>query len=171
MEDTMRGHGMRLTRRHALAAGILGLLLTALLLPALSGAAAANDGTTAPQNRNFTVAAVPLLVHEQTGIFGFLQQDFAPGGVLDGKEVYGFNPSQLSVLKGDRVHVTVVNPTNDPHSFTLPDLGVNVIIDGGQANGLSFVASRVGAFTFVCTVAEHQPYMTGQLVVMPRPLE
>ena len=162
----MRGHGMRLTRRHALAAGILGLLVTALLLPALSGAAAANDGTTAPQNRNFTVAAVPLLVHEQTGIFGFLQQDFAPGGVLDGKEVYGFNPSQLSVLKGDRVHVTVVNPT-----FTLPDLGVNVIIDGGQANGVSFVASRVGAFTFVCTVAEHQPYMTGQLVVMPRPLE
>src|SRR5207302_7658415 len=104
MEDTMRGNGMRLTRRHALAAGILGLLVTALLLPALSGAAAANAGTTAPQNRNFTVATVPLLVHEQTGTFGFLQQDFAAGGLLDGKEVYGLTASQLAVQRGDRLH-------------------------------------------------------------------
>lgn len=167
----MRGHGMRLRRRHTLAAGVLVLLVAVLLIPALTGAAAANDGSSTPQNRNFTVAAVPLLVHEQTGIFGFLQQDFAPGGVLDGKEVYGFNPSQLVVQKGDRVHVTIVNPTNDPHSFTVPDLGVNVLIDGGQANGVSFVASRVGAFTLMCTVAEHQPYMSGQVVVLPRSLD
>src|SRR5438132_14110662 len=112
MEDTMRGNGMRLTRRHALAAGLLGLLVTALLLPALSGAAAANEGTTAPQNRNFTVATVPLLVHEQTGTFGFLQQDCAAGDLLDGKDAYGFTPSELAVQKGDRVHVPVVNPTN-----------------------------------------------------------
>jgi heme/copper-type cytochrome/quinol oxidase subunit 2 len=166
----MRGHGMRLTRRHTLAAGIIGLFLAALLVPVLGTAAAASDGP-APQNRNFTVSTVPLLVHEQTGTFGFLQQDFAPGGVLDGKEIYGFNPSQLTVQKYDRVHVTIVNPSDDPHTFTVPELGVNVVVDGQSANGVSFVASRAGAFTLVCTVTEHSPFMNGQLVVLPRVLE
>ena len=163
----MRGHGMTLTRRHTLASGIVGLFAAALLLPVLGSSAAASDAA-APQNRNFTVSTVPLLVHEQTGTFGFLQQDFAPGGVLDGKEVYGFNPSQLTVQKNDRVHVTIVNPTGDPHTFTVPELGVNVAIDAQSANGVSFVASRAGAFTFVCTVSEHAPFMNGQLVVLPR---
>lgn len=157
---------MRLTRGRTAAVGVTGIVSAALAL-VLHTAGAAADGSPVAQTRNFTVAAVPLLVHEQTGIYGFLQPAFAPGGVLDGKEVYGWNPSHLVVQKGDRVHVAIVNPTGDPHTFTAPDLSVNAFIDAGQTNSISFVANRTGAFTFMCTVSEHAPYMNGQVVVLP----
>src|SRR5262249_4406143 len=42
-----------------------------------------------PVTRSFVVTTVPLLVHEQTGEFDYLNQDFAKGGTLEGKEVWG----------------------------------------------------------------------------------
>ena len=69
------------------------------------------DGTTrpayAPQTRNVTITTVPLLVKEQQAVLPFLKEDFAKGGVLDGKEVYAFSPSTVTVIEGDTVHFTL----------------------------------------------------------------
>jgi len=120
-----------------------------------------------PQTHEFTVSIVPLVVHEQQSFADYLAKDFAPGGVLDGKEIYGYSPSTLVVYEGDTVNITWVNPTDDTHINVIPDFQVNVSQDGESTAHSSFVANKVGTFTFVCAEAEHSPYMWGQLVVLP----
>jgi len=120
-----------------------------------------------PVARDFLITTVPLLVHEQTGTFDYLAKDFGKKGVLSDKEVWGFSPSSLTVYQGDTVHVTVVNPSGDDHTFTLPSVGFDLYVKAQSTASGSFVVPKTGAFAFVCTIAEHSPYMSGQLVVLP----
>lgn len=121
-----------------------------------------------PQTRNFTVTTVPLAVHEMQASMPFLKKAFAAGGVLGPKkEVYGFYPSTLVVYQGDTVNLTIVNPQDDDHTFTIHDLKVDVEVKGLSTARTSFVAKKVGVFTFMCDIEEHMPYMWGQLVVLP----
>jgi len=117
-----------------------------------------------PGSRELTVTTVPLLVKEQQTVLPFLKADFAKGGVLDGKEVYGFSPSTLTVVEGDTIHFTFINPEDDQHSFVLPDLIVN--LPPQQTTHATYVAKRAGIYSFVCSVPSHLPMMTGQLVVL-----
>ncbi|HEY2825616.1 MAG TPA: cupredoxin domain-containing protein [Gemmatimonadales bacterium] len=117
-----------------------------------------------PRTRPITVTTVPLLVTEQRRTFPFLAAAFAKGGVLDGKEVYGFSPSTLTVVEGDTLQLTLINPEDDLHSFVLPDL--SVALPGNQVTHATYVARRVGVFPIVCSVASHLPMMTGELVVL-----
>lgn len=117
-----------------------------------------------PRVRDFTVTTVPLLVKEQRALYPFLARDFAPGGVLAGKEVYGFSPSTLAVVAGDTIHFTLVNPTDDPHTFVLPDTSIH--LPAHQTVAATYVASRPGIFPIRCDVAEHAPMMWGQLIVL-----
>jgi plastocyanin len=128
-------------------------------------AAAAADYS--PQTREFTVVIVPLEVHEMQNMLGFLKQDFAQGGVLANKEVYGFYPSTLVVYQGDSVNLTVVNPTDDDHTFTVAALGVSQDIKGQSSVQVHLTAAKPGVYQFTCVVPEHQPYQWGQLVVLP----
>ncbi len=120
-----------------------------------------------PQTRTLTMITVPLLVKESTGTFPFLTKDFAKGGVLSGKEVYAFSPDHLTAYQGDTLDITIVNPEDDPHTFVLSDFNVNVLLPPQAATKVHFVANKVGAFTFLCDVASHLPFMTGQLTVLP----
>ena len=80
-----------------------------------------------PVSREFTITAVPLLTKEMQRIYPFLAKDFAPGGVLEGKEVYAFEPSALTAYEGDTIRFTLINPEDDQHSFVLlPDLSVSL---------------------------------------------
>ena len=72
----------------------------------------------------FAVTTVPLLVKDQRKLFPFLKKAFTHRSALDGKEVYAFSPSTLTVVKGDTTHFTLLNPEHDVHSFVLPDLAV-----------------------------------------------
>lgn len=148
-------------------------IFAALLIGAavvLTGAIGAKALASGPQyvsqTRNLTVTAVPLAVHEMQDSLDFLKDDFA-GGVLDGKEVYGFYPSTITVFKGDTVNLTLVNPADDPHTFTVSGLKVDTEMEGKSITKISFVADQAGIFTYYCNEAEHAPYMWGQLVVMP----
>jgi plastocyanin len=84
--------------------------------------------------------------------------------VLDGKEVYGFSPSTLTVVEGDTIHLTLINPEDDDHSFVLPDLAVP--LPPQQTTHATYVAKRAGIYPFMCAVASHLPMMSGQLVVL-----
>jgi plastocyanin len=137
------------------------------LLVACGGLPQASSAPYTPQTRTLMMVTVPLLVKESTGTFPFLNKDFAKGGVLSGKEVYAFSPDHLTAYQGDTLDITIVNPEDDPHTFVLSDFNVNVLLPPQTATKVRFVANKVGVFTFLCDVASHQPFMTGQLTVLP----
>jgi plastocyanin len=130
-----------------------------------------------PQSRAFTITTVPLLVRESGPLYPFLKKDFAPGGVLEGKEVYSFSPATLVVVQGDTIHFTFVVPEDDEHtfflhdcsdtggdSFVLPDCEVK--LPGQRVTSATHVARRAGVYTISCSVGKHLPMMWGQLVVL-----
>lgn len=139
------------------------MLLGAAAACGTGGAGAARAAYT-PRARAITITTVPLLVKEQIALFPFLKQDFAPGGMLDGKEVYAFSPSTVTVVEGDTIHFTFINPEDDVHSFVLPDLAVP--LPPQKVTTATYVAKRRGIYPFVCSVASHLPMMSGQLVVL-----
>jgi plastocyanin len=117
-----------------------------------------------PQARNITITTVPLLVKEQQSVLPFLKEDFANGGVLDGKEVYAFSPSTVTVFEGDTIHFTFINPEDDVHSFVLPDFAVS--LPGQKTTTATYVAKGAGIYAFECAIPSHLPMMYGQLVVL-----
>jgi uncharacterized cupredoxin-like copper-binding protein len=117
-----------------------------------------------PRTRELTVTAVPLLTKELESTYQFLGPDFGRGGVLEGKEVYTFVPSSLTVVQGDTIHFTLINPEDDPHSFVLPGLSVTL---RPQSRVLAdYIARNAGVFEYVCDIPAHMPFMYGQLVVL-----
>jgi heme/copper-type cytochrome/quinol oxidase subunit 2 len=120
-----------------------------------------------PQTRNFVMTIVPSWVHEVTGTYDYLNAEFGKKGLLAGKEVWGFSPSGITVYQGDTVVIELYNPSSDPHTWTIAELGVNAPVGGAAKATVHFVASKVGVFQFNCEVGEHFPFMTGQLTVLP----
>lgn len=118
-----------------------------------------------PRTREVTVTTIPLITKELASVYPFLKEDFAKGGVLENKEVYGFLPSTITVMEGDTIQFTFINPEDDVHSFVLPDLAVPLAPQ--KITHATYVAKRVGIFPFVCAVQAHLPMMSGQLVVLP----
>jgi plastocyanin len=118
-----------------------------------------------PRTRAITVTTVPLLVKEAQKVYPFLQPAFAKGGVLDGKEVYAFSPSSITVIEGDTIRFTFINPEDDPHSFVLPDFAVS--LPGGATTLATYVAQHAGIFPITCAVVAHLPMMSGELIVLP----
>lgn len=137
----------------------------ALVLAALAGC---SRSAYVPQTREVTLTAVPLLTKELQSVYPFLSQDFAAGGVLEGKEIYAFVPDTVTVYEGDTVHFTLVNPEDDEHKFVLEDLVVD--LPGQTVQHASWRAAHPGAFSFSCVMPTHIPYMHGQLVVLPAEL-
>lgn len=138
----------------------------------LPGAACrgASSGTYRPRTRHLAVTAVPLLTREQTGTYPFLAEDFASGGILEGKEVYAFVPSTLTAYRGDTLVLDLVNPEDDRHTFVL-DGDSTVEIPGETTVTDTLVLREAGIRKFVCDIPAHSPFMYGQLVVLHPPRE
>jgi plastocyanin len=135
------------------------------VLAALVAGCGPRAPTAPPRTREFTITAVPLLTREMQRVYGFLAQDFAPGGVLEGKEVYAFEPSSITVYEGDTLALTLVNPEDDAHSFILPGLSVSLPPQSTVSAG--YVARAAGTYRYLCAVPAHLPFMYGTLVVLP----
>jgi len=124
-----------------------------------------------PRTRAATITTVPFLVKEQTRTFPFLKRDFGRGGVLEGKEVYGYSPSTLVAYVGDTLSVTVVNPEDDVHDFEIDDPAEQtaVSLPPQATTRFTIMARAPGIYVFRCTIATHQPFMTGLLIVLDPP--
>jgi heme/copper-type cytochrome/quinol oxidase subunit 2 len=133
----------------------------------VAAAAAAPAQAYNPRVRNITLITFPIAAHEQTTTFPYLTQDFAAGGVLDGKEVYGFYPSTIVAYAGDSLNFSITNPQDDAHTFTIPELEASITVPGQTTKTITIDATRAGIYNFLCEVGDHQPYMWGQLVVLP----
>jgi plastocyanin len=119
-----------------------------------------------PGRRDITITTVPFLSRELVTTYPFLQRDFAAGGVLDGKEVYAFIPGTITVMVGDTLHLTLLNPEDDAHAFVLHDLYLP--LPPQSRIDTTYVAHEPGIFTFSCSVPQHLPMMRGELVVLDR---
>jgi len=144
---------------------ISALTLIASLAAAACETAPPRPPAYVPRARDLTVTTVPLLVRESRRVYPFLDQAFAPGGVLDGKEVYAFSPATLTVVEGDTIRFTFINPEDDLHTFVLPDLAV--ALPAESVTHATYIARRSGIFPITCSIASHLPMMSGQLVVLP----
>jgi plastocyanin len=143
---------------------VSGSLLALALAVSCTRTAAVSSPSYRPRARSIAVTTVPLLVKEQRSTFPFLATAFAKGGVLEGKEVYAFSPSTLTVVEGDTLHLKLINPEDDVHSFVLPDFAVS--LPGNTTIDTTYVAKHAGIYPIVCAVQAHLPMMSGQLVVL-----
>lgn len=64
---------------------------------------------------------------------------------------FGFSPSVIEVNLGDTVKI-IASSRDVPHSFTLPDFGVNLYLDGLNTKTAEFIADKAGTFTFYCNI-------------------
>jgi plastocyanin len=122
------------------------------------------NGAGSPHAREIVITTVPLLTKELAATYPFLKKDFATGGVLAGKEVYEFMPSTITVVEGDTLRLTFINPEDDAHSFVMKDLAVT--IPGQSETHATYIAAHAGIYDFVCAIPAHLPMMRGQLVVL-----
>jgi hypothetical protein len=160
--DARLGSGVRHTGRHAAS-----LVLFLLAGVGLTGCQAPPPAAAPyrPQRRDITITTVPLLTREMQKVYPFLAKAFAPGGLLAGKEIYGFMPSTVAAIEGDTIQFHLVNPEDDLHSFVLPP-ELSVALPGLKATTATYVARRAGVFAFTCSIPAHLPTMWGQLVVL-----
>jgi plastocyanin len=80
-----------------------------------------------------------------------------------------YSPDVLVVTEGDNVTIHFYNlDTTDRHTFTMgTPYNINEDLLPGTNATFTFKAGDEGVFRFYCTY--HQPIMSGQLVVLPRP--
>jgi plastocyanin len=125
---------------------------------------AKTNGSGSARAREIVITTVPLLTKELATTYPFLKKDFATGGVLAGKEVYEFMPSTITVVEGDTLRLTFINPEDDAHSFVME--GLSVAIPGQSETHATYVAAHAGIYDFVCAIPAHLPMMRGQVVVL-----
>jgi len=80
---------------------------------------------------------------------------------------YKFEPARIEVRQGDIVELVLRSADTD-HGFAIKALAVKVAIPkGGEAVGVSFVASRPGTFPIECSeyCGSGHKRMRGELVV------
>lgn len=74
----------------------------------------------------------------------------------------------MTVNQGDVVNITVHNIANITHTFTITQLGVNIINAAGQTQSVQFTADMPGSFQFYCTQDDHVGFgMYGTFTVNP----
>lgn len=120
-----------------------------------------------PRARDLTVTTLPILTKEIAAVYPFVKEDMAKGGVLEGKEVYAFEPSTLTVFEGDTINLTLINPEDDVHGFVLPGLAVG--LKPQSVTHATYIAGKADVYLFKCSQATHLPSMYGTLVVLPAP--
>jgi len=89
---------------------------------------------------------------------------------------YGFDPSNITVDHGDTVVLNVID-TDVPHGIGIAEFGIITRgTDIGKPARVSFVADKVGTFTYYCTVycgEGHESMVSGKNkgVLIVRPVE
>jgi plastocyanin len=77
---------------------------------------------------------------------------------------FAFSPLELRAGPGP-IEVTLTNTDAVTHTFTIPSLGVDLVVASGEADTSTFEA-RPGRYRFICTVPGHDvPGMRGVLTV------
>jgi nitrosocyanin len=79
---------------------------------------------------------------------------------------FSFDPTTITVNKGDTVKVTFKN-AEGMHDFVIDEFNVRTkVIRGGSEETVQFIADKTGSFEYYCSVGTHrQMGMKGTLIV------
>jgi plastocyanin len=80
---------------------------------------------------------------------------------------FSYNPSVITVNKGERVRITLTNDGAADHNLSIQGIGITTkTIAPGQSDSTEFTPGVLGSFTFFCTVDSHKDLgLTGTLEV------
>jgi cytochrome c oxidase subunit 2 len=84
---------------------------------------------------------------------------------------FEFSPAEISVNPGDLITIELTS-RDVVHGLYLDGYGLQVSVDPGQTETLTFTADRSGTFRFRCSVTcgDLHPFMIGKLHVGPNTL-
>ena len=84
---------------------------------------------------------------------------------------YAFSPAEIRVNPGDRVTIALTS-TDVVHGLYIDDYDLQISVDPGQTETLTFVADKAGVFRLRCSVTcgDLHPFMIGKLRVGPNTL-
>jgi plastocyanin len=80
---------------------------------------------------------------------------------------FTFAPDQLVVNQGDKVTLHFIGVLGVHHIITVDGVGT-FALHRGEIHTVSFIANNPGTINFFCSV--HLPNMTGQILVLPKPV-
>ena len=69
-----------------------------------------------------------------------------PGGPTGG---YNFEPNEFTFQRGETVELRVTGET-EFHTFTVDDLGIDISLDAGATETLTFTFDKPGTFKLIC---------------------
>ena len=80
---------------------------------------------------------------------------------------FTFAPDQIVVNQGDKVTLHFIGVLGVHHIITVDGVGT-FALHRGEIHTVSFIANNPGTINFFCSV--HLPNMTGQILVLPKPV-
>ena len=81
----------------------------------------------------------------------------------DANADYSFNPRDITVKAGETVTLKLTS-ANEFHSFTVDDLGIDVEVDAGTTEEITFTFSDSGSFDLIC-IPHESLGMVGKIIV------
>jgi nitrosocyanin len=84
--------------------------------------------------------------------------------VVTPQDVKIWEPTSITVKKGDKVSLRLVNKHPDEHGYEIAAFGVKEVVAGDKTGSVSFVADKAGIFPIKCQL--HPAHVVGQLVVL-----
>ena len=84
-------------------------------------------------------------------------------GLLDANANYLFDPSNLNFEKGDTITFKLTSG-DEFHSFTADSLGIDVEVEAGDTQTVTYTFNDVGIFDFIC-IPHETLGMVGKITV------
>ena len=113
-----------------------------------------------------------ILILSMVLIIGCRPQE-TTGDIVSGKTLsvslteFSFTPSKITANKGETITLNIKNEGIVFHTFTSPELDIDVQLNAGEEKQISFVAKESGTFETLCTVFGHKALgMEGEISVI-----
>ena len=84
---------------------------------------------------------------------------------IEAKDNLTFAPDTITVKPGQTVELTLVNNGKLDHTFTAPDLNIEVILRAGETKQITFSAPQMGEYQFHSATIQNLETMTGKIKV------
>ena len=84
---------------------------------------------------------------------------------IEAKDNMTFAPDTITVKPGQTVELTLVNNGKLDHTFTAPDLNIEVILRAGETKQITFSAPQTGEYRFYSATIQDFDTMIGRIKV------
>jgi heme/copper-type cytochrome/quinol oxidase subunit 2 len=84
---------------------------------------------------------------------------------IEAKDNLTFTPNEITIKPGQTVELNLVNSGKLDHTFSIPDLNIEVQMLGGETNKIIFTAPKAGEYQFSSGVISDFETMKGKLIV------